>query len=55
MLRAICRTCLSLASPATHEQIEEEVERSLSLWIKLGEPIWNDRSENFHPTECRML
>ena len=31
----------------THQAAEEEVESSLRLWIKLGEPIWKDALREF--------
>jgi hypothetical protein len=36
-----------LADPETRETVEEELENSLSLWTKIGEPIWKDALKGF--------
>lgn len=36
-----------LSDPAAHETIGEELEDSLSLWTRVGEPIWKDAVKEF--------
>jgi hypothetical protein len=36
-----------LSDPAAHETIEEELEDSLRLWTRVGEPIWKDAVKEF--------